>query len=111
MIINGWISDYYEQGMEYDYWLILQDQRYAASRTAGWEPAGLIILQPGDRLSIYHDDGHCIWQGHLGTPPQPHRSGQPLPSNLPWWPTTLTFAEWIGWFRHTPALTAQLERL
>ncbi len=104
----GWISEYYEQGMEGDYWHTFQDGRYTESHERGWDRAGMYILRAGDHLTIIDVNGETLWQGVL----QPRRHGFlrlcVLKVDARWHPEHIPYDQWRGWFRHRPALEAKL---
>lgn len=106
-LIHGWIADYNEQGMEGDYWLTVQDERFV--HEGQWDRAGMHILKPGDRLTILAPDGGTLWSGVYGTPlPVLERLAQGLTGDRRWHPDGVSVETWEGWFRRRPPLRATL---
>lgn len=106
--LHGWISDFNEQGMEADYWLVFQDEAFV--RDGQWDRAGMILLAPGHHLTIYEPEGAVRWSGPIGT----RRTGfflSLLGRERPHWhPPDVPFETWVGWFRERPSLRATLVR-
>lgn len=110
MVYHGWVSDFWEQGMEGERWHLFQDAAHAQGREQGWRREGMLLLQSGDELTIFADDGSLRWQGVLlarrlrwfGRKVSPHESA--------WHPHDVTVELWQGWFRQQPALIATLVR-
>jgi len=97
----GFLSNYFEQGMEEAAWLTFQDQRFCASLEAGWQMEGLHRIGPGDSLQVLRDDGSLAWQGRL----QMVRGG--FWQRLRGQPATLKPPEiepevWHDWFHRSP---------
>jgi hypothetical protein len=110
MLLNGWITDFSEQGMEGEAWRIFQDAAHATSRIAGWRMEGMICLAPGQHLTIYDDAGAALYAGVL----RAHRMHwwsrrQLLPVDTRWAPRGILMPVWEGWFRAHPPLAAQLQ--
>ncbi len=62
----GWISTFWEQGMEEGEWLVFQDRRFARVDDEGrrsWDREGMHVLGPGDRLQIRDSAGVVLWDG------------------------------------------------
>lgn len=100
--MDGWISNYWEQGMEEPARLIFQDERFTNGRS--WSPEGMHEPLPGDELTIYSPDGDVLWQGRLKL----RRKGWFGESTLI--PPEVGEAQWRHWFHLEPPLRARLIR-
>jgi hypothetical protein len=108
--IHGFLSTFWEQGMEEDAWLILQDQRYCDDLNTGWLREGMRRISLGDHLTIFEQDGRTCWQGVLGSGPRTLwerlRSIPP-----PLFPRDMEESVWKGWFKATPLRRAVLRAI
>lgn len=107
--LTGWISDYWEQGMEGLFYRVFQDEKFAESRFAGWQPEGMHILGEGHHLTIFDEEQKILWSGTIKT----RRYGllnlcKLYPSNPLWTPENVSLEDWNKWFRHQPPLEAAL---
>lgn len=110
MIYHGWISDFWEQGMEGERWHVFQDIAFAQDRAHGWRREGMYLLQTGDRLTILADDGHLLWQGTLAARRLRWFGRKVSPYEPEWHPVDVSMAVWLGWFRQRPVSRARLAR-
>lgn len=97
----GFLSNYFEQGMEEAAWLTFQDQRFCASLEADWKMEGLHRIGPGDSLQVLHNDGSQAWQGQLqlnGGGFWRRLRGQPATLKPPEIETEI----WHDWFHRNP---------
>lgn len=109
---HGWISEYWEQGMEEMPWHIFQDERFCASRTEGWLHAGIVQLGDGQHLTILNDEGQVMWAGELRARRLRWFDRHPTqPWNYWWHPLTVPAATWTAWFGTTPSYRATLRSL
>lgn len=97
----GFLSNYFEQGMEEAAWLTFQEQRFCASLEAGWQMEGLHRIGEGDSLQVLRNDASLAWQGRL----QRVRGG--FWQRLCGQPATLKPPEiepevWHDWFHRSP---------
>ena len=111
-VLHGSISDYNEQGMESDFYLTFQDAAFMGP-DGQWDREGWFILAPGDRLTIFHDDGSVLWEGEFGA--KPHTLAGRIERwihkyRMGWHPEDVPYETWIGWFRTRPHLRATLVR-
>ena len=100
---QGFISDFWEQGMEESPWLTFQDQRLCKTPLAGWDRAGMYRLKVGSRLRIFEDDGGVLWQGTLGHDQRGllgRLTGKPISAK----PPDVDQTTWDSWFRKRPPL-------
>ena len=107
MTWNGWISTYWEQGMEESPWLIFQDELFTQGES--WHPQGVMRLEPRDHLTIFAPDTSVLFQGQLET----RRRGwfaKLYPGSSEWFPVEVGEKRWNEWFRHQPPLRARLTR-
>lgn len=109
--LHGWISEYWEQGMEGFSFLTFQDREFAESREKNWRHEGMYILQEGDELTIFDDGEKIIWTGLIET----RRGGflhlcKISPSDKDWTPQDISLEKWKGWFNYHPPLNAILKR-
>lgn len=103
--MQGYLSDFWEQGMEEAPWLIFQDARYCAGPRGGWDREGLHRLGEGDRLTIFNEDGSVCWAGTITT----RRVGwfsKLQAGSSQWYPEGMDSTTWTGFFRHDPPLKA-----
>ena len=98
--MDGWISTFWEQGMEESAWLIFQDERFAQGNQ--WSRQGMHQLGPGDQLTIFAPDGDVLWHGRL----QWRRQGWFGPKT--WGPKEVGEKQWQHWFELSPPLRARL---
>lgn len=102
MRYTGWVSTFWEQGMEEPAWLIFQDERYTQGDQ--WLREGMYELSPGDELTIYAPDGDLLWQGSLVL----RRQGWFARPTLV--PAEIGQSQWQQWFEMHPPLRATLVR-
>lgn len=105
MELHGWISDFWEQGMEEPPWLIFQDEKYAESPAGGWSRDGMHTFAEGDHLTILGEDGSVLWAGRLESRKTGWFSRLPA-SSCDWHPEDVPAETWSGWFRRSPSLRA-----
>lgn len=110
-ILEGWISDYWEQGMERQPDRIFQDKRFCGSRTENWNRKGMFLLEPGDKLTIFDEQDEILWSGIL----EKRRNGclgltTFYPSDYEWFPKDVEFETWESWFKHQPPLKATFSK-
>ncbi|MCB9703790.1 MAG: hypothetical protein H6711_17975 [Myxococcales bacterium] len=100
--LDGWIADFWEQGMEEEPWLIFQDRAF--TRGESWEREGMHVLAPGGRLTIFEEDGAVRWSGVLRVRRLGlfGRFGRRTLA-----PPGIDDAAWRAWFRRRPALRAR----
>ncbi|MEZ5426162.1 MAG: hypothetical protein R2747_07855 [Pyrinomonadaceae bacterium] len=106
-ILKGWISEYWEQGMEGTFFRVFQDENLARDRFSGWRPEGMHILSEGDLLTIFSPEKEVLWTGLI----EPRRCGflklkKLHPANSDWTPENVSPEDWEGWFRFSPPLEA-----
>jgi hypothetical protein len=106
--IEGWISEYWEQGMEYVA-AIFQDRSHATGRDGGWRYEGMHSLCEGDELTILADDGAVLWSGRVGSMGCDGRL-EIMPATSAWVPPGIDPAQWREWFCASPSLCAVLIR-
>ena len=104
---EGWISEFWEQGMEGEFFRIFQDRAFADGRDSGWHPDGMHVLSVGDALTIYGEDRRILWAGVI----RARRCGflnlrKLYPSNPDWCPEDVSLTDWNDWFRQNPPLEA-----
>lgn len=99
--MDGWISTFWEQGMEEYPWLIFQDETFTEGES--WLREGMHQLQAGDHLTIFAPDGDVLWQGEL----RPRRQGWFGRSTLV--PPEVGEGQWDSWFYLKPSLRARLK--
>jgi hypothetical protein len=101
-VLQGWVSEFWEQGMEEAPWLIFQDHRYTNGES--WDRAGMHRLAPGGTLTIFADGrSSVLWSGVL----RQRRLGLLGvlgPRSLT--PNEVNEATWVSWFRRSPSLQA-----
>ena len=107
MVWNGWISTYWEQGMEELPWLIFQDEAFTQGAT--WDREGLHRLEPDDYLTTFDLDGTVLWQGSLTTRRRGW-FGRLWGGSSHWFPAEVGDQQWNEWFRRHPPLRARLSR-
>lgn len=97
----GFLSNYWEQGMEEAPWLTFQDQRYCESPERGWHDKGLHKLTEGCHLTVMADDSSVRWQGTLKPPDQAlwRRLWSPDTTIRP---SQIAETEWHDWFHRAP---------
>lgn len=61
--MDGWISTFWEQGMEEYPRLIFQDEVFTEG--SQWMREGMHDVAAGDELTIFTPDGEVLWQGKL----------------------------------------------
>ncbi|MBK7201954.1 hypothetical protein [Candidatus Amarolinea dominans] len=106
---TGWISEYWEQGMEEMPWHIFQDERFCGSRTEGWLHAGIVQLGDGQHLTILNDEGQVMWAGVLHSRRLHWLGRRPTqPWNYQWHPLTVPAETWTAWFEAKPSYRAIL---
>lgn len=107
MTWNGWISTYWEQGMEEPPWLIFQDEHFTQGDS--WNRQGLMRLEPRDQLTIFAPDNSVLFQAQLETRRRGW-FGKLYPGSWDWFPVEVGEKQWNEWFRHSPPLRARLTR-
>lgn len=103
----GYLSSFWEQGMEEFPWRIWQCRRHCQSPTTGWGREGMHRLGEGDELEILHHDGSLLWRGCL----QARRKGwfgRLRVSDPDWYPPEVASKSWQQWFEQNPPLRARL---
>ncbi len=101
--LRGFLSDFWEQGMEERPWLIFQDQRFCRNHRTGWDRAGMYRLKVGARLKIFDHEGGLLWQGTLGDDERGfwgRLTGKPLSVK----PADVEQQTWDSWFKSRPPL-------
>ena len=106
MELQGFICDFWEQGMEESPWHIFQDARFIGPEPGGWQREGIHQFQDGDHLTILAEDESVLWSGTFVT----RKNG--LFSKLhagscEWHPLDVPQAQWESWFVHQPPLRAR----
>jgi len=96
--LEGWIADFWEQGMEEIPWLIFQDQAFTIGDS--WDRTGMHRLAPGGTLTIF-ENGTVLWSGVL----KHRRLGLLGPISIT--PANTDEATWLSWFRRSPCLRAR----
>jgi hypothetical protein len=107
--LEGWISEYWEQGMERMPLRIFQDREFCKSRLEGWKFEGMYLLQPNQSLTIYDDNNCTLWDGQIKV----LRFGflklnKMSPDSYYWTPEDVEFETWRDWFKESPPLKAKL---
>ncbi len=102
---RGWISTFWEQGMEEPPWLVFQGR--SPDGDERWDRGLMRRLDGGDRLTIIGDDGEVLWSGalrwrRLGL------FGIVGPRTLA--PAGIDEALWRSWFVRKPPLVARWRR-
>lgn len=101
--MDGWISTFWEQGMEELPWLIFQDEAFTQGEA--WSREGMHQLRDGDQLTLFTPDGDVLWQGELRSRRQSW-FGQPTLV-----PPEVGPGQWKSWFSMSPPLRARLIRV
>ena len=68
--LYGFLSTFWEQGMEEPAWLIFQDQRFCETPRKGWTRNGIHRLEAGAHLRLFERDASVIFEGVLGAKPK-----------------------------------------
>lgn len=102
---HGFVSDFWEQGMEEAPWHIFQDRRYCASRQGGWSREGMEELAEGSHLTLFRPDGTVLWSGTLRGRRKGWFGWLPAAAS-DWHPPELDAATWDSYFRQSPPLRA-----
>lgn len=103
--MQGYLSHFWEQGMEEPPWLIFQDARYCAGPKEGWERQGLHTLEHGGQLTIFKEDGSVLWAGTITTRREGWFSRLQAGSSQ-WHPEGMDLETWSAYFSHDPPLRA-----
>ena len=107
---DGFVSTFFEQGMEEPAWRIFQDARHCDSPTQGWDSAGIERLQDGQELIIWDRHGQQVWSGPLR-----HRRvrwfRQLSVLDNDWHPPDRSWGDWDQLFVAHPPLRARWRRL
>ena len=98
----GWISTFWEQGMEESPWLIFQGR--SPDGDDRWERERMRRLAAGDRLTILESEGAVLWSGTLSVR-RLGLLGIIGPRTLA--PAGIDEALWLSWFRRNPPLVAR----
>ena len=101
--LKGFLSDFWEQGMEEPPWHTFQDQRLCETYRLGWDRAGMYILKVGSRLKIFDHEGDVLWEGTLGHDQRGflgRLTGKPISAK----PPDVDQATWASWFKMRPHL-------
>ncbi len=104
--MEGYISSYWEQGWEGYSLQVFQDAAHCDEQTGQWSFDGTYLIEEGDVLSIYSQDGSVLWEGEV----RHHRDG----ILARWWAhlrgrtPTVSAEQWKAWFDHKPPLKARL---
>ena len=107
--LDGWIADYWEQGMERMPMWIFQDARFCTNRTDGWKIDGMNPLLPGHHLEIFDDDNCVLWEGVIKIRKVGFLGLKTLyPNAYEWCPEDVEFETWKIWFKTKPSLKAKL---
>ncbi len=105
----GWISTFWEQGMEETPWLVFQGR--SPDGEDRWERGRMRRLAAGDRLTIFDSDsdsdGATLWSGTLSAR-RLGLLGIIGPRTLA--PAGVDEALWLSWFRRDPPLVARWRR-
>jgi hypothetical protein len=98
----GWITTYYEQGMEGYVMYVFQEGPESADGT--WPIDKMFALSPGSELTIVGDDGAILWSGTLVL----RRLGLfGLFGRRALIPRGIDPESWRSWFERRPPLTAR----
>ncbi len=103
----GYLSNFWEQGMEEFPWRIWQCRRHSQSPTTGWSREGMHRLAEGDQLEVLQHDGCLLWRGCLQTRKQGW-FGKLRVSRPDWHPPEVASEVWQRWFEQNPPLRARL---
>ena len=60
-VMEGYISSYWEQGWEGYSLQVFQDAAHCDEQTGQWSFDGTYLIEEGDVLSIYSQDGSVLW--------------------------------------------------
>lgn len=103
--MKGWISTFFEQGMEEPAWFIFQDERFTQGDQ--WSRDGMHRLGDGDHLTIFKPDGQILYCDVLR-----HRKvgffRKIYAGNHDWSPPEIALETWQAWFNSHPPLRAEL---
>lgn len=98
----GWISTYWEQGMEGDFLYIFQEGPANADGT--WPIDKMSVIEAGGELTIVGDDGATLWSGTLAW----RRLGLlGIFGRRGLTPAGIDAETWRAWFERRPPLTAR----
>jgi hypothetical protein len=103
--MQGYLGDYWAQGMEEPAWLIFQDERFCETPKAGWAMEGMHQMGPGDRLTIFAPGGEVLWAGTLETR-RVGFFGRLQAGAHDWHPEGMDLSSWRAFFHHDPPLRA-----
>ena len=109
MRLHGWISTFWEQGMEEMPWLIFQDEQFVGPQPGSWSREGIHQLYHGDKLTIYAPDGAVLWSDRLRTRRKGF-FGKLHAGAHDWFPLEVGPETWNAWFNTQPPLRAELMR-
>lgn len=102
---HGFLSTFWEQGMEEPPWHIFQDRAFCEGLERGWERAGIHPLAEGSRLTIFDLDSRVLWSGEV----KGRRLGwfgRLQASSCDWHPPEVPAEVWRGYFHRNPPLRA-----
>jgi hypothetical protein len=103
--MHGFVSTFYEQGMEEPAWSIFQDRTFCESHDRGWDRAGLQRFSEGAHLTVFEHDGRVLWSGVM----EGRRRGwfgRLHASDGDWHPAEVAPEVWQSYLVRTPPLRA-----
>lgn len=106
-VVRGFLSTFWEQGMEEEPWLILQDKRFCDTPKKGWLREGMLRIGEGFRLSLVNQDNELLFEGILGDVSQSFWEkfrGKPKPL----FPSHFPEEQWQSWFASEPPMRAHI---
>jgi len=103
--MRGFLSTYWEQGMEEMPWQVFQDERFVSG--SSWDREGMHRLEPGKRLRVFGSDGTVLWEGRLESR-RVGLFGRLHAGASNWFPAGIEQVTWEAWLRSQPPLRAEL---
>lgn len=101
----GFLSTFWEQGMEEPPWHIFQDRAYCDGPDRGWDRAGLHQLAEGSQLRVFDHDYRVLWSGQVKGRRQGW-FGRLNAGSCDWHPREVPAEVWRSYFNRNPPLRA-----
>lgn len=103
--MQGYVSTFWEQGMEESPWVIFQDARHCVGPNHGWEREGMHTFAHGGQLTIFAPDGTVVWAGTITTR-RLGMFGKLRAGGSDWHPEGMAKERWDKFFHYEPPLNA-----